>query len=312
MTIFQRNKARKHKFIISGMMFGFCMSRIVTMILRITWATRPHNIHLAIAANVFVSAGVVLLFVVNLLFAQRVVRATHPHSGWHPIIHFSFLGLYVLIVVSLVALITSTIQSFYTRNKNTQRIDRDILLYGQTLYAFVSFLPFLLVIGGLVIPRKTRLEKFGSGRFRTKVAILLAATFLLCLGACFRVGVNYAGGTRPISNPAGYQSKACFYIFNFTIEITVILFYVVVRVDKRFYVPDGSHGPGDYMREPNDGTNTGSNDLRRAKSNIAPEEKVFDDDMSHEEVAQRDRAEVLDEEQDPSGGQHQSFSPTHL
>lgn len=33
MTIFQINKRRGHKFLMSGLMFGFCMARTLTMIL---------------------------------------------------------------------------------------------------------------------------------------------------------------------------------------------------------------------------------------------------------------------------------------
>ena len=58
MTILQVNLRRGHKFVISGLLFGFCMSRLVTMILRIVWATRPTNLRLGIASNVFVYAGV--------------------------------------------------------------------------------------------------------------------------------------------------------------------------------------------------------------------------------------------------------------
>jgi hypothetical protein len=294
MTILQVNQRRGHKFHISGMMFGFCMARITTMVMRIVWATRPKNVSIAIAANVFVAAGVVLLFVINLLFAQRIVRSCHPRSGWHPAFHWAFIATYVLIVVSLVMLITTSIQSFFSLNKNTNRIDRAVVLYGQTFYAVISFLPIPLVIGGILIPRKTRLEKFGHGRFRMKVGVLLASAFLLCLGACYRAGTNYAGGTRPISHPASYQSKACFYIFNFTIEIIVILAYLVIRVDKSFYVPNHSKKAGDYSRGPDfytrrkqglvgkEGGETGLGSV------ISPEETVFDD-MSPEEVADHDR-----------------------
>lgn len=296
MTIFRRNVARGHKFIISGMMFGFCMSRIVTMIMRIVWAVNPHNVRIAIAANIFVAAGVVLLFVINLLFAQRIIRASHPNSGWHPIFHYTFISIYVIIVLSLLALITSVIQSSYTLNLNTKRIDRDIQLYGQTLYAFVSFLPILLVVGGLVIPRKTRVEKFGSGRFRHKIAILLLAAVLLCAGASFRVAANYAGGKRPIADPANYQSKACFYIFNFTVEIMVIYLYILVRVDKRFFVPNSSHGPGDYSRKPEEAGAKREQESSEGM-HIASEEEIFDD-MSPEDLARSDTAKsrALDEE----------------
>ena len=301
MTILQVNLRRGHKFLISGMLFGFCMSRIVTMILRIVWATRPTNLKLGIAANVFVYAGVVLLFVVNLVFAQRIIRAWHPNAGWHRLFHHAFTALYVLIVVSLCMLIVSVIQSFYTLNRNTKRIDRDIVLYGQTFYCVISFLPLPMIIIGLLTPRKTRTEKFGEGRFRSKIVILLSSTLLLCLGACFRAGANYAGGTRPINDPAGYQSKACFWIFNFVLEIIVILLYVIVRIDKRFWVPDHSKKAGDYSRghalntrKIEDGNGKAQGDGEGGIGDvIMPEEEVFDD-MSPEEVVQIQTVEKED------------------
>ncbi len=284
----------------SGMMFGFCMSRIVTMIMRIVWSVYPKNVRVAIAANIFVAAGIVLLFVVNLIFAQRILRASHPHFGWHPIVHYGFIAIYVTIVVTLIMLITAVIQSFYTLNGNTKRIDRDIQLYGQTFYAIISFLPIPLVIIGFIIPRKQNPEKFGIGRWRHKISILLVSTVLLCLGASFRVGANYAGGTRPASDPAGYQSKACFYLFNFTVEVAVITLYIVVRVDKRFHVPDGSHGAGDYLRQQED-LRVKSRGESKFEQNIAPEEEVFDG-MSAEEVAEQDTLDrATDEEKGING-----------
>lgn len=272
MTIFQLNKRHGHKFVMSGMMFGFCMARITTCIMRIVWATRPTSVRIAIAAQILVAAGVVLLFVINTIFAQRILRASHQHSGWHPVFSHFFHAVYVLIVLSLCMLITATVQSFYTLNSNTRRIDRDIQLYGQTYYVFVSFLPIPLVIGGLIIPRKTRVDKFGSGRFASKIAILLFSATLLCLGASFRAGTNYKPA-RPRSDPAWYHSKACFYIFNFTLEIVVIILYVIVRVDNRFYVPDGSKRAGDYS-----GANAANKDIEGTSvRRIMTEEEVFDD-----------------------------------
>ena len=297
MTILQTNQRRGHRFLISGMIFGFCMSRIVTMVMRIVWANYPRNVRVAIASNIFVAAGVVLLFVINLLFAQRIIKAAHPNSGWHPLFHYSFIAIYVIIVLSLCALITSVIQSFYTLNLNTKRIDRDIQLYGATFYSVVSFHPIVLVVGGLLIPRKTRVEKFGSGRFRHKIAILLLASVLLCAGATFRAAVNYAGGKRPRTNPANYQNKACFYIFNFTVEILVVYLYVLVRVDKRFFVPNGSHGPGDYSRKLESDFEKNIKDESAEGIHITSEEETFDL-MSPEELARKDQEKngVVDEE----------------
>jgi len=69
MTIFQVNRRRGKKFLMSAMTFGFCMARIAATCLRLGLSTHPTNISLAIAAQVFVAAGVVILFIVNLIFA---------------------------------------------------------------------------------------------------------------------------------------------------------------------------------------------------------------------------------------------------
>lgn len=276
MTILQINNRRGHKFLMSGMMFGCCMARITTMVMRIVWACRPNNIRIAIAAQIFVTAGVILLFVVNMIFAQRLLRAAHPHFGWHKTISITLKVLYALIVVLLITIITVTVQSFYTLNHNTKRIDRDIQLTVQTYYDVFSFLPLPMVVLTLLIPRETHVEKFGTGRWRSKVRILLTATLILCLGATFRLGTNFKT-PRPKNDPAWYQSKACFWIFNFTLEVIVIVLYLVVRVDRRFHVPNNSHGPGDYSRNILEKQGSGRGVIR-----VNSEEEVFDDEMPEE------------------------------
>ncbi|KAL8954977.1 MAG: hypothetical protein Q9183_006844 [Haloplaca sp. 2 TL-2023] len=181
-------------------------------------------------------------------------------------------------------LITANIQSFYTLNEHTKTIDRAIILYGGTFYAITSFLPLPLILIGLIIPRRTRIEKFGTGRYSSKIAILLTAAFLLCLGASFRVGTNYKT-PRPRSDPPGYFNKACFYIFNFTVEFLVIVLYVVVRVDRRFHVPNGSKRPGDYMgstalgdkERGSVGSEGGGAPAGNTAMRVKSEEDVFDD-----------------------------------
>ncbi len=221
------------------------MSRLATCSLRIAWSTQPQNIPLAIAASVFVSAGVVLLFIINIIFTQRILRATHPNFGWHRALSLAFKIYYATIVVTLIMLITCTVQSFYTLNNNTRRIDRDVQLYGGTYFAATAFFPIPALILGYAAPRTVRVEKFGQGRFRSKLIVLLIGATLLTLAAAFRAGTSIKT-PRPRNDPAWYHSKACFYIFNFTIEIAVIYMYAAVRVDRRFHVPNGSHGPGDY------------------------------------------------------------------
>ena len=294
MTIFQLNRKRGHTFIMSAMMFGFCMARQATCIMRIVWATRTRNVRVAIAANILVALGVILLFAINLIFAQRILRASHRHSAWHPFFNHTFTALYILIFVSIAMLVTATIQSFYTLNNNTRRIDRDVMLYGQTFFAFLGFLPIPLVVIGLLIPHKGRIDKFGSGRYRSKVAILLTSAFLLSLGAWFRTGTNYPT-PRPASNPAWYHSKACFYIFNFSVEVIVIWLYVLVRVDRRFHVPNGSGKVHGYHLKEIDHTDKTSqpSQERFVETRIIPEEEVLDEEPHDEQgVANEERKDV--------------------
>jgi len=110
----------------SGLLFGFCMARITTMTMRLVWCTYATNIHIAIAAQIFVAAGVILLFIINLIFAQRIVRASHPQWAWAHWFSMAFKVYYASIIAMLVALIFCTVQSFYTLDYNIRRIDRDV------------------------------------------------------------------------------------------------------------------------------------------------------------------------------------------
>jgi hypothetical protein len=244
MMIFQLNRKRDHKFVFSALLFGFCMARITALVLRIVWASRQTNVSVAIAANVFTAAGVVLLFIVNLVFAARLVRAYHPHVGWHPACRWAFRLCYVLVGACLVLAIVPTVQSFFTIDPDTRRIDRDIQLVATVALATLAFLPTPITLLALLTPRRTRVEKFGQGRFRTKVRLLLFTSLLLTVGAAFRTAVAFA--TRPINDPGWWHHKACYYCFNYVIELIVVYTYAAARFDRRFHVPNGSSGPGHY------------------------------------------------------------------
>jgi hypothetical protein len=227
-------------------MTGFSMSRIVTCILRIASICLPTDIKLAIAASIFVAAGVLIAFVVNLIWAQRILRATHPKLGWHPVTRAIYKAIYVLIGLTLIVTITSVVQNFYTLRPRTKFIDRALQLYGQTFLAVISSLPILIVGLALALPRKTPLEKFGAGKHSVKIAILLTGTTLVTLGAWYRCATSWQTPV-PRSQPLpAYFAKPCFYIFNFGVEISLLYLYAIMRMDLRFHVPNGAKGPGDY------------------------------------------------------------------
>lgn len=224
------------------------MCRIVTCSLRIAWANHETNVRLGIAAQIFVAVGTILLFVINLVFSQRIIRAQHPNWGWHRAFNIFFLAAIVCTILTLMMMIAVSIQAFYTLDSNTHRIDRDVQLYGSTFFAFIAFLPIPLVFLGIILPKRVRVEKFGIGRFRHKIIFLLTASAVLTLGAGWRSGTLWLH-PKPRSEEPWYLNKACFYIFDFTTEVIVVALYAIVRVDRRFHVPNGAKGPGDYGKK---------------------------------------------------------------
>jgi len=219
------------------------MARIVTSVLRIASVAKQSNANLDIAALVFTNAGVIILYIVNLIFAQRLIRAQHPSVGWSRPFSLLFRCLYVLIILTITMVIVVVVQTLFTLNRNTHRIDRDIELYGLTFFAVAAFLPIPMILVMLAIPRRPkgrRLDKFGEGRWREKIAILLISSLLLSLEASYKCGAVWMDPV-PITKPMpSYLSKGAFYAVTFTIEVLVVIFYAILRVDLRFHVPDGA------------------------------------------------------------------------
>lgn len=286
MTILQVNRRRGKKFILSGLLFGFCMARITACTMRLVWASHPTNVRIAIAANVFVAAGVLIAFIVNLIFAQRILRSLHSRWAWARWLSLAFKLYYASIIVMLIALITCTVQSFYTLSTNTRRIDRDVQLVGSTYFTVSAFLPIIILAVALIAPKKSSVDPFGEGRLRTKVIMLLFSSIILTLGAAFRTGTAFV--PSPLSNPAWYTSKACFYIFNFTIDFIIIALYAAIRVDKLFHIPNGSSGPGHYSNGGPVGNQNGSGIGDR----VLDEEQVFGREDGTYEFLEKRNGEV--------------------
>ncbi|KAF2268022.1 hypothetical protein CC78DRAFT_565807 [Lojkania enalia] len=250
-VILKKNKMRGHKFVFSGAMLVFCCIRVVTMSLRITWACFPRNINLGIAATIFVYAGSIILYIINWFFAQRVIRAQHPRFGWSQSYRaFHRLGLLLLILCLLMAIVCS-VQQFFTRDRYTLDIDRIIQRTGIIYISVFCFAPIILVGLSLIVPTK-RTEKFGAGRLRNNIAILLFAAAILSAGQVFRCITDWLPSSS-LRNAKGqttetpwYFTKAVFYTLGFTTELIVVIFYALCRFDLRFHIPNGAKGPGEY------------------------------------------------------------------
>ncbi|THV50976.1 hypothetical protein BGAL_0128g00110 [Botrytis galanthina] len=235
------NSKRGHKFVISDMIFDFCMVRNVTCIMRIVWAFRPENNSIVVAALIFENAGVVVLFAVNVIFTQRILRATLPNIGWNPIVSKAFLAILVSVPFIIFWNIISLTISFFTLNPRSLQTTKNLLLFGSCWTLFLSLFPAIFVTLATAIPSSTPVEKFGAGRFRMKPIILMLATALLVTGAITRL--LGAVIEKPISAPSHLFSKPVFYTTGFMLEIIVVYGYLFLRVDLRFWVPNGTGGP---------------------------------------------------------------------
>ncbi|EEU43777.1 uncharacterized protein NECHADRAFT_82907 [Fusarium vanettenii 77-13-4] len=244
MTRFQLNLRRGHKFVLSALLFGLSMARIMANVLRIAWAVHNDNARLVIAASIFANAGMLLLFVVNLILLQRVVRAYQPQIGWSKAFGWTFRLLYSGIAASLIMVVVSVVYSYYTLDSHTQSQLRCIRLVTAVYLAVLAFVPIPAVITILLLPRSFPIEHFGRGTMRIKVVLLLFTSVLLSLGACFRAGGAFI--QRPTENPGWFNSRAAYYCFNYVIELVVVFTYALSRFDRRFHIPNGSKGPGDY------------------------------------------------------------------
>jgi hypothetical protein len=223
------------------------------MSLRIAWAGYPRNVGLAIAANIFVYVGTIILYGVNWFFVQRIVRAQHARLGWSTPYRIFHRGGLVLLIATLLMLIISQIWQFFTRDQSKLNAFHDLFILAQTYFTVFCFAPAIMVGVSLLIPR-TEVEKFGAGRLRYNIIILLISVFVLSIGQIFRCVLAWIPPTplidvqRETIEMPWYLTKASFYCFNFVTEIIVIIMFAVVRVDLRFYVPNGSRKSGDYSR----------------------------------------------------------------
>lgn len=247
MTIFQVNRRGGHKFVLSAMLFGFCMARITTLVLRIVWATIPHNSGLAIAANILVNAGILLVYIINMILSQRILRAKQPQVGWNPAVRLAPKILYVFIVGALAMVITSVVVSVNTTDPHTRAQCRDVQLAAMTYLLVFTCLPFVHLVAAFALPRSPHEESFGKGSVSSKALIVTLSTCICILIAGFKSGATWSP-PRPASHPAWYHAKSCFYVFNFGCEILVLCLLTFSRFDQRFHVPNGCTHPGDYTR----------------------------------------------------------------
>lgn len=166
-----------------------------------------------------------VLFAVNAIFTQRIIRALHPNFGWSLVLNvFFFIAVYSVPFI-IAYNIVFTVIAFYTLNPHIEAIVRGFLLFGLCYTLSLSLLPILCILPRTFVPHIVPIERFGTGIFRSKIGILLFSTVLLLAGAVVRLASHVMQHTT--ENPGVIESKQVFYIVGFAFEITVVVLYAI-------------------------------------------------------------------------------------
>ena len=277
----------------SWVMFGFCMARVATMVLRIAWTTRETNAGLAIAANIFLNVGVVLIYIVLLVLALRVFRATHPSLGWNNIFRKTLRVAYCLLGCALILIISFTILTFYTLNPKLRNVSLWITRASILYFLIINLVTVVLLLLSWLLPRASDSETFGTGSMQSKLIIVAVGEFFSLFIAGFRMGVGWSNA-RPASDSPWYDGKAPFYVIEFGFEIVVLYLLLLSRFEKRFWVPNGSTKPGDYSRVDKDGSTARA--MSSEQDNASEEYEMSEQDKTLEEDRTLEQDKTLEED----------------
>ena len=96
-----------------------------------------------------------------------------------------------------------------------------------------------MLLLGVIIPKRVRTEKFGEGRFRVKVAVLLTSSSLLALRAIWGTAAAYKDAVPLVQPIPWYYQKVYFYTIQLFTELIVVYLFIFVRINRIFYTPDG-------------------------------------------------------------------------
>ncbi|TDZ34021.1 hypothetical protein C8035_v000683 [Colletotrichum spinosum] len=248
--IYRANAKRGHKFLLSDLMFDFCMVRNVTCIMRIVWAFEKAR-GVILAALIVQFGGAVVIMVVNIFFAQRIIRSIHPNFGWHPF--FGVATLFFIFSVPAVILSNSTslgVSFFNIEDQDRVETALNVLKAGVSWIMLLAILPIVAVLFAAVIPGP-KPERFGTGDTHQKIAVLFIGAIPLIAGHAVRLTSTL--NPEPPGSTSRLLSREVFYTTGFMLEIFVVVFYAVARIDLLFHVPNGSAQPGDYARRPKPG-----------------------------------------------------------
>ncbi|ROV94288.1 hypothetical protein VMCG_08647 [Cytospora schulzeri] len=244
--LFEQKRRQRLNHTIPAILFLFSGERVLTCVLRIAWAIKLVNVRLAVASQIFLQAGVVLLFLSNIILAQRIWWDRKPGARTLLGLRIALTTLSTLTVSSLIMVVTSIIVSVYTVDQDTIRICREIQQAGATYFLILAAMP-LAMLAMAFSPSASSTNSQGELYHKNHRMAIIAVSSVLCvLNAGFKAGVVWAP-PRSLLDPAWYHSRTCLYIFGFTMEVLVLILLYATRADLKFAVTkDGGNANINY------------------------------------------------------------------
>lgn len=231
MLLAESHRRKGHNRTIPIITFLFSGERVLACAVRMAWASRPDSVRIAVASQVLLQAGVLLLLLLNLILAERVLLGRRPGPRARRCLRVLLGAMSALTVSALIMVVVSIIVSVYSLDQSTIERCRDVQRAAASYLVVLAVAPAaLLSVAPLFstepTPRVTTLR-------RSEVAVVLSSCLLCTLNAGFKAGVVWA---RPKSlfDPAWYHSRSCLYTFVLGTEVVALVLLLATRADLKF------------------------------------------------------------------------------
>lgn len=178
------------------------------------------------------------------------MRARNPRVGWSAPYTILMPGVATAVtLVFLVTLIFGIVLPSFTLDQRALESTQNLQIASLAWMLIAAILPMISIGAMLSTRHPGELDKFGSGSFRAKVAILLASSLLLTASAGWRLGAASSFQPSLGSKIPWYLSRAAYYIVEQALNLIIVLCFAALRVDRRFWVPNGACHEGTYSVE---------------------------------------------------------------
>jgi len=234
---------RRQRVLFTPILIVFCLARVAALVLRMARAEHPTDYGTTAAALVIMYGGILLLYLVNLVFTRRFLHA-YARFGQHVAVDAAFWFLVFGTVASLIMGIVATVATLLTVYAHRMAADVDadynVQLFSLTFIVAVACMPIPLALLVGLFPRKRRHGPQQNGeetlvQLARRLRLLMFTSVLLGLEAGFRCATAF--DDEPDRSSGWIQGKAAYYCFNYVTEILVLAGFLYARFDKGYRSP---------------------------------------------------------------------------